>query len=250
MTAPEQEHASAELADSVETIIALDRVGVAYPTGGLFSREQYWALKDVSLTLKRGETLGVLGRNGAGKSTLLKLLAGIIAPDSGSLSREKRLSVALLALQVGFVPELSGRENAILSCILQGMTRKKAISRIDAIFANAEIEAAIDKPVATYSAGMRARLGFGVTIETDPDVILVDEVLGVGDMEFRRKSRLIMLERIQSDKSVVIVSHDMNTLSELCDRLVYIRDGVSVLDGPVDKVIECYRADVQARRGP
>lgn len=226
-----------------ETILSLDNVGVAYPTTKRFSREKFWALKDVSLKLKSGETLGVLGRNGAGKSTLLKLFSGILAPDRGKLRRKQGLRISLMALQVGFIPQLSGRENAMMSCILLGMSRKQARQSLDRIFSFAEIEEAIDKPVATYSAGMRARLGFGVAMEADPDILLIDEVLGVGDRDFRIKSKKALMEKIASDKSVVIVSHDTATLKDLCDRLVYIREGITVTEGGVDQVLARYKAD-------
>lgn len=226
-----------------EILLGLQKVGVSYPSNKRFSREKYWALKSISLELRKGETLGVLGRNGAGKSTLLKLLAGILTPDSGSLYRRAGTQASLLALQLGFIPDLPGRENAIMSCILLGMSRKQAQERLENIFRFAEIEEAIDKPVATYSAGMRARLGFGVAMEANPDILLVDEVLGVGDKDFRIKSKNVILERIHSDKSVVIVSHDMATISELCDRAVYIKDGSTVMHGDVQSVVDAYSSD-------
>ncbi|SDK24067.1 ABC transporter ATP-binding protein [Microbulbifer yueqingensis] len=226
-----------------QVMLKLDSVGVSYPDNRRFSRDKFWALKSVSLDLRKGETLGVLGRNGAGKSTLLKLLAGIIEPDTGTLFRRPGVHTSLLALQLGFIPDLSGRENAIMSCILLGMSRKAARARLESIFKFAEIEDAIDKPVSVYSAGMRARLGFGVAMEADPDILLIDEVLGVGDKDFRVKSKDVILEKIHSDKSVVIVSHDLATVEELCDRAVYIKDGVTVQQGSVDEVVSTYCRD-------
>ena len=225
-----------------KAILTLKNVGVAYPSTRRFSRDLFWALKDVSLDLNQGETLGVVGRNGAGKSTLLKLLAGIIGPDRGVVVRNPNTTVSLLALQVGFMPQLTGRENAILSCILLGLSRKEARQRVKSIFDFAEVKAAIDKPVATYSAGMRARLGFGVAMEADPDILLVDEVLGVGDVQFRKKSSELLRARIISGRSVVIVSHEINTLSQLCDRLMMIEDGCTIMTGSVDDVLNVYRA--------
>ena len=228
-----------------EIILSLDRVGVSYPSSDRFSREKFWALEDISLELRRGETLGVLGRNGAGKSTLLKLLAGILAPDRGRLYRQPELQVSLLALQLGFMPQLSGRENAIMSCILLGLSRREAKRRLDSIFAFAEVEHAIDKPVSTYSAGMRARLGFGVAMEADPDVLLVDEVLGVGDAQFRQKSSAHLRARMGKGRSVVIVSHELHTLSQLCDRLVVIDQGCTTMMGDVPQVLEAYKTKSQ-----
>lgn len=226
-----------------ELLLRLENVGIGYPSNRRFSREKFWALESISLELRQGETLGILGRNGAGKSTLLKLLAGILNPDRGRIYRKANTHASLLALQLGFIPDLPGRENAIMSCILLGMSRKQAQSRLKNIFEFAEIEDAIDKPVATYSAGMRARLGFGVAMEANPDILLVDEVLGVGDKDFRVKSKNVILERINSDKSVVIVSHDMETISDICDRAVYIKNGRTVVEGMVDKVVDIYRSD-------
>jgi len=231
-----------------EIILSLDQVGVSYPSDKRFSREKFWALEDITLDLKRGETLGILGRNGAGKSTLLKLLAGILAPDRGRLYRQPRLQISLLALQLGFMPQLSGRENAIMSCILLGLSRKEANRRLDNIFAFAEIEQHIDKPVSTYSAGMRARLGFGVAMEADPDVLLVDEVLGVGDAHFRKKSSAHLRARMGAGRSVVIVSHELGTLSQLCDRLVVIEQGRTTMMGDVPRILEAYRAETEGNR--
>lgn len=234
------ERASAE---NRELLLSLENVGIGFPSNRRFSREKFWALESISLELRKGETLGVLGRNGAGKSTLLKLLAGILNPDRGQIFRKAGTHASLLALQLGFIPDLPGRENAIMSCILLGMSRKEAQAKLESIFRFAEIEDAIDRPVATYSAGMRARLGFGVAMEANPDILLVDEVLGVGDKDFRIKSKNVILDRINSDKSVVIVSHDMATISEICDRAVYIKNGRTVIQGSVERVVDVYRND-------
>ncbi len=194
------------------------------------------------MELRQGEILGVVGRNGAGKSTLLKLLAGIIDQDRGEVVRKPHMTASLLALQVGFIPELTGRQNAILSCILLGLSRREAKRRIGNIFSYAEIEAAIDKPISSYSSGMRARLGFGVAMESDPEILLVDEVLGVGDAQFRRKSSELLHTRMTSGRSVVVVSHDINTLAQLCDRLMLVEDGCTTMEGSVDDVLNVYNA--------
>lgn len=148
---------------------------------------KFWALKDISFDIFHGETLGVIGRNGVGKSTLLCLIAGIIDPDMGTVFRAENCHASLLSLQVGFVPQLTGRENAVLSGILLGMHRETIESRMEEIIAFSELDEFIDQPIYTYSTGMRARLGFSVAFQTDPDILLVDEVLGVGDADFREK---------------------------------------------------------------
>ena len=161
------------------------RIGCARASSGA---GVFWALKDVSFDLYPGESLGVVGRNGCGKSTLLKILAGITRPDKGSISGEP-LSATLLALQLGFLPYLTGRENAMLSGMMLGLTRSGIAERIEAIAEFAELGDFFDEPIAEYSAGMRARLGFAVAFQLDPDILLIDEVLGVGDAQFRERVR-------------------------------------------------------------
>lgn len=206
---------------------------------------KYWALKDVSFDVYHGETLGVIGRNGAGKSTLLRVLADIISPDRGRVQRNG-CSVAMLSLQLGFIPHLTGRENAILSGMLMGLRRFEVEKVMEAIIDFSELEEFIDEPVRNYSAGMRARLGFSVAFQADPDVLLVDEVLGVGDVEFRRKSAQAMREKIKSNKTVVLVSHTPQSVRELCDRAVWIDQGVSQCDGSVEEVMGEYLGAMKA----
>ncbi|MEQ5833677.1 ATP-binding cassette domain-containing protein [Marinobacter sp. NFXS9] len=227
-----------------DCLIRVDSAGVAYPAGGIFSRHKHWALRDVSFDLHDGEVVGVIGRNGAGKSTLLKLLAGIISPDSGQVWQKPGVRASLLALQVGFLPELTGEENAVLSCVLLGLTRKQGRSKLDAIREFAEIGDAMSAPLSTYSSGMRARLGFGVALAASPDVLLIDEVLGVGDAPFRRKSAAMLRERIVGGQSAIVVSHNVNTLRDLCSKLVVIDKGRSVLSGPIQDVLPQYEAMV------
>ena len=232
-----------------ELLISLDKAGVSFSQGKSLFGKKYWALDSVSLELRSGEVLGVLGGNGSGKSTLLKLLAGIVDPDSGSVYRKKGVKISLLALQLGFVPMLTGKENAIMSCILLGLSRRDAVSRLERIFAFAEIEDAIDKPVGAYSAGMKARLGFGIAMEANPDVLLIDEVLGVGDSHFRKKSSSYLKQRMLSGSAAVIVSHEINTLRRLCNRVVVIKDGRNYLSGDVDTVLAEYSADDLSKPG-
>jgi lipopolysaccharide transport system ATP-binding protein len=222
-------------------ILRLRGVGVAYKRRvGLFRREPYWALRDISFDLHHGESLGVIGRNGAGKSTLLKLLAGIIEPDKGQVERSN-LRADLLSLKIGFSPYLTGRENAIVSGLLIGARREEVEACMPDIIAFSELAEVIDQPLRTYSSGMRARLGFAVAFTLDPDIILIDEVLGVGDADFREKSTGLMKERIRSDKTVVIVSHSASVIRELCSRTVWIQNGATRAEGPTELVLDAYQ---------
>ena len=176
-----------------------------------------------------------------GKSTLLRILAGILTPDIGQITYHiEKVRISLITLQAGFIPTLSGKENAILSGMLLGSTKKEIQSRMNQIIEFSELHEFIDKPVKTYSTGMKARLGFSVAYYSEPDVILLDEVLGVGDVEFRAKSTKAMKERIKSNKTVVIVSHNPTILSELCDRLIWIENGITMSQGNVDDVLNQY----------
>lgn len=229
-------------AKRIQPILKLDHVGLCY-NDSLFGRNKskdFWALKDISLELFKGESLGVIGRNGMGKSTLLRVMAGIIKPSRGSISLKKGCTASLLSLQVGFVPHLSGRENIFLSSLILGMRYAQIEQQFPKIVAFAELEDAIDKPISTYSDGMKARLGFAVSYQMDPDILLVDEVLGVGDAAFREKSAEVMKQRIRSDRTVVLVSHNPMTLRELCTRAVWIEQGVYKAQGTVDEVLQAY----------
>ena len=223
-------------------VLSLDEVGVYYHRrNSLWNREKQWALRDVSFDVNNGETLGVIGNNGAGKSTLLRVLAGLLDPDEGSIRRTIR-TASLLTINLGFLPELNGRDNAILSGMLMGLSRGQVLEKLDRMIEFSELGDAIDDPFRTYSAGMRARLGFGVALTVDPDVILVDEVLGVGDQRFRDKSTRAMKEKINSDKTVILVSHSQEMIRELCDRLIWIDRGTVAANGGVDEVLGLYNA--------
>ncbi|MEW6077220.1 MAG: ABC transporter ATP-binding protein [Thermodesulfobacteriota bacterium] len=223
-------------------VLSVTNVGLFYTRRqGFRKRSRFWALQDVSFDLYAGETLGIIGRNGVGKSTLLKVLAGIIVPDTGKVTvYQPGLRISLLSLGAGFVPFLSGRENAILNGMILGATKREVVARLDDIMAFAELKDFSDEPVNTYSTGMRARLGFSVAYHLNPDVILLDEVMGVGDEAFRNKSTDAMKQRIKSDKTVVLVSHSIPILRELCDRIVWIEDGKSRLEGPGPEVLDAY----------
>lgn len=225
-----------------QPLIELCNVGLCYRSNHIFyarRRGQFWALKDVSLSVYPGETLGVIGRNGAGKSTLLKTIAGILKPDRGDVHlRAER--IALLSLQIGFVPHLTGKENIILSGLLLGYSRRGIKARVDDIIEFAELGEFIHQPIDTYSTGMRARLGFAIAFYTNPDVLLVDETLGVGDASFKKKSTQKMKERIQSNATVVLVSHNAKVIGEICDRVVWIEHGRSIMEGDPKTVLEAY----------
>jgi len=207
----------------------------------LFRKAMVEALRDVSFNLYQGDSLGIIGRNGAGKSTLLSLLGGIILPDSGRVINND-VRTSLLAMQVGFDPELSGRANALLSGMLLGFRYEDVKANLDKIIAFSELGEFIDKPVKTYSVGMRGRLGFSVALEMEPDVILIDEVLGVGDINFREKSMNVMKEKLLSDQTIVLVSHSGQIVKNFCNRVVWIEDGISRMEGNSEEVVDAYES--------
>ena len=214
---------------SQHPIISLRDVGVSYKrSGSLFRKPQYFeALRSINMDIYSGETLGILGRNGAGKSTLLKVISGIIRPDTGEVINYG-VSVSLLALQAGFDPKLSGKDNAILSGMLQGYRHKEIQSKLDEIKCFSELDDFFYEPVRTYSNGMRARLGFSISMLTSPDVLLIDEALSVGDKEFKKKAEKVITDKVKSDQTVVIVSHIEQQISRLCSRVIRIENKVAV----------------------
>jgi lipopolysaccharide transport system ATP-binding protein len=232
---------------AMQAQMTLEEVGCVYRVRhGLMRRHHYSALKSVSFTLYRGETLGLIGRNGAGKSTLLRLIAGILLPDSGRIITHGSCSISLLTLQLGFSAELSGRDNAIMGAMLMGYSRSQAQRRLPGIIEFSELGAWIDEPIKTYSSGMRARLGFSIAMETSPDVLLVDEVLGVGDEAFRAKSVAAMKEKMAAGQTVVFVSHQTPVMRELCHRIVWIEQGMTHMEGEVAEVLQAYHQSSQA----
>ena len=209
---------------------------------GFFNSHSVQVLKDLNFAIYKGETFGVVGGNGAGKSTLLKLLAGIHVPASGRLLTPKGLRVSLLSLQLGFSPKLSGRDNAIMGAIFLGKTKSEAEKRLPEIIAYSELEGWIDEPLKTYSTGMRARLGFAVAMEMAPDILLVDEVLGVGDQSFRIKSTSSMKQKMKAGQTAVFVSHNLQQVADICSRVCWMDRGrVRMLGIPSD-VVEAYSA--------
>ncbi len=226
----------------MEPIISLQNVGVRYKLrGNVFRRRGYIdVLKSIDLDIYPGETLGVLGRNGTGKSTLLRLISGVIRPNSGKVVN-RGVSVSLLSLQAGFDPNLSGRDNAIFGGLLQGYSRREAESRLDEIQEYSELGDFFHDPVRIYSNGMRARLGFSIATIMAPDVLLVDEVLSVGDIHFKDKAERTMVNKIQSNQTVVLVSHSHAQISRLCDRAILIDEGTTISAGAPHQVIERYQ---------
>ncbi len=224
-------------------VITLQKAGVCYRLKRkIAGSNRYWALNDVSLEVHKGETLGILGSNGAGKSTLMKLMAGIVAPDRGTAWRDPDEKITLLSLGVGFESNLTGRENAILSALLLGLHRHTIDKRLDKIRDFAELGEFFEQPVYMYSSGMMARLGFSVAMEVHPDVLLLDEVLSVGDHSFQEKSAEAIRGLMASDRTVVLISHDMNIIAGLCDRAVWIDRGLTRATGTVAEVSAQYLA--------
>ncbi len=206
--------------------------------------ERFWALRNVSFTVSPGEMLGILGKNGAGKSTLLQLVGSVGRPDEGRVKVNGRIG-ALLDLGAGFHPDLTGRENLYVSAVVAGLTRREVARRFDAIVEFAELQASIDTPLRTYSTGMQMRLAFAVAVHTDPDVLLVDEFLSVGDLAFQAKC----LERITQLKAqgcaIVLISHSTEQIQQLCDRALWLRQGQVVAYGEPEVVAGQYVAQMR-----
>ena len=206
------------------------------------------ALTDVSFDVRHGETFGVVGPNGCGKSTLLKLVAGILKPTSGSVRVDGRVS-ALIELGAGFHPEISGRENVVINGVMLGMTRREIERKLDAIVSYAGLSEFIDQPVKTYSSGMYVRLGFAVAIHSDPDVLVVDEVLAVGDEAFAHRCLDTIREMSARGKTIFFVTHSLSLVEELCDRVLYLEKGRAKGAGEPREVLAAYRLDVSAGEG-
>jgi ABC-type polysaccharide/polyol phosphate transport system ATPase subunit len=199
----------------------------------------FWALRGIDLAVARGESLGIIGANGSGKSTLLRIMAGITQPTAGAVEIRGRVA-ALLELGAGFHGQISGRDNALLNAVLLGLSMQEARERLDAIIAFAELEAFIDEPMRTYSLGMFLRLGFAVAVHVHPEVLLVDEVLAVGDAEFQQKCFGHIEELRRRGVTIIIVSHDLPAIERFTDRAVLMDHGLIVMDGRPGEVIRHY----------
>lgn len=204
-------------------------------------REEFWALKDVSFEVKQGESLGIIGHNGAGKSTLLKLLTRIMQPTSGRIRTRGRIS-ALIEVGAGFHPEMSGRENVYLNGSILGMTRREIDRKLDSIVEFAELEKFIDTPVKRYSSGMYARLGFAVAAHVDPEILLIDEVLSVGDERFQVKCQERMSALMQSGVTVLFISHNLAVVAALCNRSIVLANGSVKYSGDTNEAIRVCRS--------
>lgn len=200
------------------------------------------ALNGIDLEMQQGEVVGILGPNGAGKSTLLRLVGGIYKPDRGIVDTKGRITL-LAGYGLGFSPGLSGRENIHFSGGLLGMTTKELEEMEEEIIEFSELGAFIDSPLWTYSSGMRARLGFSIACFSNPDILLLDEVMSVGDSSFKKKSKAKIKEMVKSEMTVLIISHDLNTLSDLCDRLIYMENGRVIVDDDDDLVVKLYNME-------
>ena len=202
-------------------------------------KEKREVLKDINLTIKNGEAVALIGVNGSGKSTLLKLMTKIIYPNKGKITTYGKLT-SVLELGAGFHPDFSGRENIYFNASIFGLTKKEIDDRIDKIIEFSELGSYIDNPVRTYSSGMYMRLAFAVAINVDADILLIDEILAVGDQHFQDKCIAKMKELKAQGKTMVFVTHSMNTVKEFCSRAVWLSNGVIKMDDEPDKVIEEY----------
>ena len=234
-----------------EVMIRLRDVHVSYVSGrGHFDDGQHNVLKGVDLEVYEGETLGIIGRNGCGKSTILMIMAGTIGPNRGEVYQLPDKSASLLTLGLGFKPNLSGRDNAILSAMLQGATLTQARSMLEDIREFSELGDSFDEPVKTYSSGMQSRLGFSIAIMNHVDVLLIDETLSVGDAHFRAKAEAAIQERMMGEQTVVFVSHADAQVKSLCDRAIWIDQGVIAAEGETGLVLDQYNQHLTAARKP
>jgi lipopolysaccharide transport system ATP-binding protein len=227
-----------------EAVIRCEKIGVFFNRSHAVTRglpKQFWALREVSMEVRRGETLGIIGSNGSGKSTLLKVLAGILRPDEGVITRDPAARASLLSVQAGFQPMLSGYQNAMLSGMLLGLSRREIQARIPEIFELAELEDFRNDPVYTYSDGMRARLGFCTAYFVNSDIIMLDEILGVGDAKFQQKATRMIHDLTHSGRTVALVSHSEFKVKELCTRIVWMDQGRMKMEGPPNVVWARYR---------
>ena len=240
-----------------EPAILFDRVSKSYHlyhpmTGGIKSflfhlpeavktlkNSRYEVLREVTFQVGQGESLGIIGRNGAGKSTLLGLIAGIIKPTKGKITVQGRIA-PLLELGGGFHPELTGRENIVMNGVLLGLTKNEVFQKMDEITEFSGLGEFIDQPIRIYSSGMLARLGFSVVANLDPEILLIDEILAVGDMEFQKKCLKKMMDFKKSGVTMVFVSHSMENIKLLCDRVIWIDHRTIKMEGAPEKVIPHY----------
>ena len=212
------------------------------------TREEFWALQNVSFNVRRGEVIGIIGRNGAGKSTLLKILSRITEPTVGRVHLKGRVA-SLLEVGTGFHPELSGRENIFLNGAILGMSKAEIKQKFDEIVAFSEIGKFLDTPVKRYSSGMKVRLGFAVAAHLEPEILLVDEVLAVGDAAFRQKCLDKMSRMVNSGRTIFFVSHNMSAIQSICERVIWIDSGEIKMDGHPQTIVDAYLAQSLETKG-
>ena len=201
--------------------------------------EEFWALEDISLEIKKGERIGIIGPNGSGKTTLLEIIAGITAPTGGTVQTDGKL-VSLIELEAGFHPELTGEENIFLNGMLVGMSKQEIKKKLKKIIDFADIGRFIDTPFYTYSEGMKLRLSFSIVAHTDPDIVLLDENMAVGDQEFRTKSYQRIQEFFNKGKTIIIVSHFLDFVEKSCDRVIWLENGSIMEQGKGKEMVKKY----------
>ncbi|MEZ5574016.1 MAG: ABC transporter ATP-binding protein [Halioglobus sp.] len=238
------------MSDDTRTVmLEMDNVSLSYHSGKKnFDHGKHHVLNQVSMKLYEGETLGIIGRNGVGKTTMLRLMAGILAPTHGRVQVHPGKSASLLTLGLGFKPELSGRDNSLLAAMLQGSTKKQAEAFLPDIEAFSELGDSFYEPVKNYSAGMRSRLSFTTALMTHVDVLLIDEILSVGDAHFRGKAQAAMTSRISGGQTVVFVSHMADQVREVCDRVIWLDQGRIIAQGDSAEVTRAYAHHVNSAR--
>jgi len=210
---------------------------------GVFKRkkqEDFWALKDIDFSVKVGESVGIIGPNGSGKTTLLELITGITYPTSGELKVRDRV-VSIIGLEAGFHPDLTGEENIFINGLLSGMTKLEIESKKKKIIKFADIGGFIDSPLYTYSEGMKLRLGFSVAVHADPDILILDETLSMGDLDFRDKSFNKIMEFYKKNKTIIMVSHELEIIKVACERVILLKKGRVVEDGKTREVLKLVR---------
>jgi len=205
---------------------------------------EWYVLKDIDLKIKAGERVGLIGRNGSGKTTLLKLFSNIYTPNSGSVKINSKRRLALIELGVGFYPDLTGRENIKLNWVFNGLPKKELKEKFDNIVEFADVEKFIDTPLKYYSSGMTARLGFSIAVNADPDLLIIDEILAVGDAEFQKKCYDEIDKLCKKGITLIFVSHNEADVLRVCDRVIWLEEGTIKADGAAEEILEMYNEDL------
>ena len=234
-----------------DLILRMDKVSLCYKSGyNLFRSSKKKVLTDISLEVRQGEKVGVIGRNGAGKSSLLKILAGIYQPDEGRVITGNRIRSAFIGIQNGFVSHMSGVENITLTGLLMGMTQAEVKKKLWDIIAYTELGDEINRPVFTYSSGMKARLAFAISAFSDPDILLIDEAMSVGDRAFRKKSKDKIAELISGDTAVILVSHEPELIQSICSQAIWLEKGAVIESGSSEIVAASYARSFEESTNP